>query len=77
MSEDPKYKTWAGLAEAFNIFAKYGEGKWMTQAEHDVIYAGPDHHDVSQEDKDRLEALGWHFNKDGEGEDVDCFYYFT
>ncbi len=46
------------------ILAKYP--KCSVQAEHDVLYAGPS--DVSlirDEDIDKLESLGWHY--DGEG----------
>ena len=72
MPDDPKYKTWAGLAEAFEIFSRYDEGKFKTSAEHDVIYAGPNPKDVSTPDVMRLEQLGWHIE-----EEFDCFGYFT
>ena len=72
MQNDPKYKTWAGLAEAFKIFSKYGEGEYKTSAEHDAIYSGPDPKEVSEEDKKRLKQLGWH-----ESEEFDSFLYFT
>jgi len=71
--DDPKYKTWAGLAESFTIFAKYGEGKWKTLAEHDIIYAGPNPEEVSKEDIKRLEQLGWDVSPD----DLECFGYLT
>lgn len=52
-------KTWKDYAEAFTIFAKYGEGNYQTRAEHDEIWSGPDPEDVSPEDIARLEELGW------------------
>ena len=51
--------TWAGLAGAFTIFAVFGEDAFATYAEHDVIYSGPEHHVVSEEDQCRLAELGW------------------
>ena len=71
--DEPNYKTWAGLAEAFQIFSKYGKGEYRTQAEHDVIYAGPSPNDVSSEDRKRLKEIGWHEDEEGPG----CFGYFT
>jgi hypothetical protein len=65
-------KTWAGLAEAFTIFAKYDEGRYMTQAEHDIIYSGPDPAVLSDEDAARLEQLRWEADHD-----LECFYYFV
>lgn len=41
-------------------------------AEHDVVYAGPHPEIVSDEDKAKLEELGWH-----PSEEFDCFYHFT
>lgn len=64
-------ETYEELAEAMLIFAKY-EGVEGLATEHDVIYAGPDSHDVTPEDMIRLEELGWHVDND-----YDCFGYFT
>lgn len=58
------------LSEAFAIFAKYDEGKYKTDAQHDEIFAGPDPKEVSKEDKLRLKELGW--NEEDEG-----FHFFT
>jgi len=65
--------TYAALAEVFTIFNKY-EGVTYAQisAEHDVIYAGPDPEDVSEEDRKRLSELGWYVD-----EHLDSFYRFT
>ncbi|MFA5132550.1 MAG: hypothetical protein WC444_04510 [Candidatus Paceibacterota bacterium] len=55
----------SGLIEALNIFKKYainehGEEKsYVTSAEHDVIYVNVDPENVRDEDKKRLEELGW------------------
>lgn len=50
----------AAWAEAFTIFAKYTGDNWLDiAAEHDSIWAGPDAERVSDEDKKRLDALGW------------------
>lgn len=57
-------RTWAGYAEAFLIFARYGQGDFQTCAEHDVIYSGPQTPDgMSKTDLDRLDALGWTHNE--------------
>ena len=67
--ESRKYVGWA---EAFTIFAKYAEGDIDgVCAEHDEVYAGPSPSVVSDEDKRRLEALGWRENRN------DCFSKFT
>ena len=60
-TKKPSGNSWAGFAEAFAIFAKYGEGELMTRAEHDEIYAGPDQ-DTVMDDADlvRLKQLGWY-----------------
>lgn len=66
-------RTWAGFAEAFSIFAKYGDGLYRVCAEHDEIFAGPDDvRLVSQEDTERLAFLGWK-----PAEDVGGFRTFT
>lgn len=64
MSErDPKSYTYAGWAEAFEIFARYSlsEGAdYGVSAEHDELLAGPSPVVVAPADVARLEALGWH-----------------
>lgn len=73
MNGEPK--NYAGLSEAFAIFAKYEpDATYSTQAEHDVIYAGgvpPD--SMSQDDVARLEVLRWSWD----GDDLQTWYYFT
>ena len=48
------------LIKALNIFLKYGNPKYPTHCEHDVLYiCGIDPDDVSTEDKTLLEDLGF------------------
>lgn len=47
---------------AFKIFAKYPHTGGIS-AEHDIVYAGPSPEDVSQEDIDALDELGWHIDE--------------
>jgi hypothetical protein len=63
-------KSWADYAEAFTIFAKYGDGEWATNPGHDEIWSGPNPEIVSDEDKKRLEELGWMVEDE-------CFRVFT
>lgn len=75
MSEDPNYHKYAGWAEAFTIFAKYADHEEDVNhvaVEHDEIFAGPDIKQVPVEDRKRLEALGWTYDKS-----VDCWHRFT
>lgn len=65
-------KTWAEFAEAFTIFAKYGDEEYSTQADHEEIFAGPNPTIVSAEDRARLEELGWMEC----GEEFNCFHIF-
>lgn len=60
------------LIEALQIFLKYGNPKYPTHCEHDILMIcdiNPDK--VSQEDKDHLELLGFFVN-----EDEECFYSY-
>ncbi len=60
--------TWAEWAEAFAIFAKYAPAcsKYNdVSAEHDEIWAGPDADEVSAEDVERLNELGWYEHEFG------------
>lgn len=65
------HKEWI---ESINIFASYADGgtdsSFEISAEHDELYAGPDPETVSEEDKKRLDELGW-FESDG------CFQRFV
>ena len=61
--------TWQGWIEAFTIFSKYDAPPMDIAAEHDIIYGPIVKADISDEDKDRLEALGWHID-----DDFGCFY---
>ncbi len=56
------------LIEALQIFAKYTETKYPTHCEHDVLHVLVDPENVSDEDKNRLEELG--FIND---EEFECF----
>lgn len=52
--------------EGLKVFAKYGEGDIC--AKHDIILAVAGSYlnevELTQEDKDKLEELGWHWNKE-------------
>ena len=66
-------KGFQGLIEACQIFSKYSDSKTPTHCEHDVLYitcVRPD--DVSEEDMERLEELGFLPDR----EDLDCFMSF-
>lgn len=55
----------SNLIAAFQIFREYGDVDYPTTCEHDIMYVNfisPE--DVSPDDKQRLEALG--FLEDGE-----------
>lgn len=47
------------LIEALQIFAKYDPPLWPTHCEHDVLYVLVDPGQVSDEDKKRLDELGF------------------
>lgn len=68
---DEKRNKYEGWIEAFTIFAKYEADAEMA-AEHDILYLGPDPEVVSEEDIDRLFALGFRPSENGE-----CFYHFV
>lgn len=49
------------LIEALQIFLKYGDPQYPTHCEHDVLtICGIDPDDVSDEDKAKLDELGFH-----------------
>lgn len=63
-------KEYEELIEAFKIFMKYPHSSFMS-AEHDEVWAGPNPYDVTEEDRKRLDELGWSdFGDDG-------FHHFT
>lgn len=57
------------LIEALQIFLKYGNPEYPTHCEHDKLTVCIDPADVSEEDKARLEELGFH-------EDCQDFYSY-
>ena len=52
------------VAEGLIILSKYNNSDVC--AEHDIIYAGPydPEEKISQEDRERLDELGWHIDSD-------------
>jgi hypothetical protein len=53
------------LIEALTIFLKYKDEERPTHCEHDVLYImGVEEDEVSEEDKKRLDELGFHFGDD-------------
>lgn len=60
------------LIEALTIFLKYGNPRCPTHCEHDELWiCGVDPADVSEEDKEKLDELGFHVD-----ESDDCFKSF-
>lgn len=59
------------LIEALHIFRKYGNPHSPFSCEHDTLYVQVEAKHVSQEDKDKLEELG--FNVE---DDLGNFYSF-
>jgi len=54
------------LIEALQIFRKYANHSFPTACEHDALYIlGIVRNDVSDEDHERLEALGFFCDNDG------------
>ena len=47
------------VIEALNIFKKYGNPCWPFHCEHDVLYVMVEHKKVSEEDKKKLDELGF------------------
>ncbi len=53
------------LIEALQIFRKYGNPDYPTHCEHDELFiCGIDPDDVSEEDKVKLDKLGFFVNSD-------------
>jgi hypothetical protein len=61
------------MIEAFTIFAKYGDEKYILGAEHDVIFVYLDPKLVSKDDKKRLKELGFEQKYDG----LENFYCYV
>lgn len=63
------------LIKALQLLLKYGNPEYPTHCEHDVMQiCGIEPSEVSTEDKEKLEALGFHeTTRDGE----DCFISYT
>lgn len=54
------------LIEALTIFAKYKNNENPTHCEHDVLYVvGITKEEVSEEDRARLDVLGFFYSNDG------------
>jgi len=51
------------LIEGLKIIEKY-DPNFDTVAEHDIVYAGDDTLPISDEDKKRLDDLGWFTQED-------------
>lgn len=60
------------LIEAFQIFNKYTDDEECIQCDHDIMYVAIPCEFVSEEDKNRLEELGFHADE----EDLGTFYSF-
>lgn len=55
------------LIEALTIFLKYRDVDYPTHCEHDVLYIMDiTEEEVSEEDKKRLDELGFHFSRHSE-----------
>lgn len=62
------------LAEAFEIFSKYSDDAYPLHAEHDKISVHINPDEVEEEDRERLEKIGFHANQNS---GIPDFYYFT
>lgn len=52
------------LIEALNIFLKYKQAQFPTHCEHDILYIMQvTREEVSAQDVERLDELGFHWNK--------------
>lgn len=54
----------SNLIEALQIFLKYGDVARPTHCEHDTLMVCVDPEKVSQEDKYKLDKLGFHISED-------------
>ena len=57
----------AALIAAFTIFRKYDNPRWPTFCDHDTLYIAVAYSKVSDEDKARLETLGFEHAHEREG----------
>ena len=55
----PRESRVKNLIEALTIFSKYTDTEWPTCCEHDTLYVLVDPKLVSEEDKKRLDELGF------------------
>lgn len=64
------------LIEALQIFLKYGDPQWPTHCEHDVLtICGIEPADVSDEDKAKLDELGFFVSSEYGEEQFQSFRY--
>ena len=55
------------LIEALQIFLKYGDAEWPTHCEHDEMWiTNVDAEAITDEDRTRLEELGFDYDEDDE-----------
>jgi hypothetical protein len=59
------------LIAGLQILEKYEPGEWV-DAQHDIIYGGGSGVDVSVEDAQKLDELGWFID-----DQTDCWAFFT
>jgi hypothetical protein len=53
------------LIEGLQIFLKYGDAEWPTHCEHDELWiCNVDAEVITQEDRDRLNELGFEYDED-------------
>lgn len=64
------------LIEALIILLKYGNPKYPTHCEHDVLYINVDSGIVTEEDKQKLEQLGFISCSDENGENIFVSYRY-
>lgn len=62
------------LIQALQIFLKYGNPNFPTHCEHDVLYVMIDPSLVSDEDKAKLDELGFFPDDDGSGNFMSFLY---
>lgn len=55
------------LIKALQILRKYGNPQWPTHCEHDTLYVNIRYSEVSDEDRETLEGLGFHEDDDNDG----------
>ena len=59
--------TFSQVVEGLQILAKYEDGNEHTvTAEHDIIWAGRISPSLTEEEKKKLNDLGWHYDEDVE-----------